>query len=145
MKRSEALTALSRDHHKALAVALRLRRATPETIAAALASFSDYFEVHGDRHFQAEEAELLPVLAGLPGGAEFGDRICAEHEQLRRLADQALAPATTPDAALSPARQLGEQLTTHVRFEEREVFPFVEAELSDAELAALGERLDAAA
>ena len=39
MKRSPELAALSRDHHQALEAALRLRRATDETLEAAVGHF----------------------------------------------------------------------------------------------------------
>jgi hypothetical protein len=35
MKRNEALTSLSRDHHQALVIAQRLRRATAESASSA--------------------------------------------------------------------------------------------------------------
>ena len=134
MKRSEALAVLSRDHHQALAVALPLRRATAASLDGALAGFHDYFDGRGERHFDAEEEVLLPVLRGVPDGGALADRIVAEHEQLRRLA----ADAGSSTAA---AVALGDALHDHVRFEEREVFPLIEQTLGDDELAALGERL----
>jgi hypothetical protein len=42
MKRSDALVQLPRDHHHGLVVAQRLRRATPETAAAARTAFLEY-------------------------------------------------------------------------------------------------------
>ena len=134
MKRSEALAVLSRDHHQALAVALPLRRATAASLDDALAGFHDYFDGRGERHFDAEEEVLLPVLREVPDGGEMADRIVAEHEQLRALAANA---ASSPDAAVA----LGDALHDHVRFEEREVFPLIERNLGDDELASLGERL----
>jgi hypothetical protein len=60
MKRSDALAPLSRDHHHALEVALRLRRATPESADDAATRFVAFWYEDGQRHFEIEEQ---------PGGA----------------------------------------------------------------------------
>ncbi len=62
MKRSPELAPLSRDHHVALEAALRLRRADPDTVAAAVARFGEFWRGAGERHFGIEEAILLPAL-----------------------------------------------------------------------------------
>lgn len=134
MKRSEALAVLSRDHHQALAVALVLRRATEASLQDALERFHGYFDTRGSLHFDVEEQLIVPVLNDLPGGAPLGERMVREHADLR-----ALAAAAGESAQAAAA--LGDALNEHVRFEERQVFPLIEAELPDPELAALGEQL----
>jgi hypothetical protein len=47
MKRSKALAALSRDHHQALVVAQKLRRATAATACEARDAFLAYWTGHG--------------------------------------------------------------------------------------------------
>ena len=61
MKRSSALTQLSRDHHTALAMALRLRRA--QSPAADRQAFLEFFESEGQVHFAIEEDVLLPAIS----------------------------------------------------------------------------------
>jgi hemerythrin-like domain-containing protein len=139
MKRSEALAGLSRDHHKALAVALRLRRAGPDSVVEAVAGFRDYFETAGNRHFELEEAVLLPALPDEGGWATLTERVREEHRSLREAGARTLA-AAREDAA-PQARQLGEALDAHVRFEERQLFPFLEQRLTAAQLSDLGRRL----
>lgn len=139
MKRSDALAGLSRDHHQALTVALRLRRATADTAAGALAGFEEYFERAGDRHFDAEEAVLLPALPETGEWATLSTRVRDEHRALRARAARVLATGGETD--VSRVRELGEALDAHVRFEERELFPFLEQHLSAAELIDLGQRL----
>src|SRR5215217_8120341 len=97
MKRSAALASLSRDHHQALVVAQRLRRATDATATEARAAFLDYWTEHGRLHFRLEEELLFPAYAG------HGDphdplvlRALGEHAMIRHRAD-ALAAATFPD------------------------------------------------
>jgi hemerythrin-like domain-containing protein len=139
MKRSEALAPLSRDHHLALNAARLLRRATPETSAAAVDHFRAYWAEHGDRHFDVEEQLLAPALP--PGDAELAEgaaRMRREHDDLRR---RARVVGDAPEAEL---QELGTLLDAHVRFEERELFPLIEERLPDSELEALGRRIAAA-
>ena len=48
-------------------------------------------------------------------------------------------------ASLLELHDLGDRLTAHVRLEERELFPLIEATLSERELDSLGAELLAAA
>lgn len=136
MKRSEALTPLSHQHHQGLFVAMKLKRAAPETAAEARAAFLDFFEREGARHFRIEE-ELL-----LPGFARHGDfdqpaivRVLTEHVDLRRRGQDL---ATSPDADPVELRELGERLESHIRHEERVLFPMIEETLPAEELERLG-------
>lgn len=139
MKRSEALTPLSRDHHQALSVALGLKRAERVGAGAAMVEF---FNAHGREHFRIEEDVLLPGWLELdPHGDRAGAaRLADEHLSIRvgvrRLRRGALA--------LEEIHALGGLLEAHVRFEERELFPLIEARLSDADLARLGAEVAAA-
>ena len=139
MKRSEALAGLSRDHHEALAVALRLRRVDGATATDARERFTEYFEPRGRRHFDLEESVLGPEIGELPGGAQLFARLLTEHEQLRALG----ATVSAGQATLDEMHRLGEELTAHVRFEERELFPLLENHLDDARLTELGDQLHA--
>jgi hemerythrin-like domain-containing protein len=139
MKRSEALAELSRDHHQALVVALRLRRATTAGAASAVAGFRDYFESVGDRHFDLEEAILLPALVEEGEWAALTERVREEHRALRASGTRVLRD----EADVSELHELGEALDAHVRFEERELFPFLEQRLTVAQLIDLGRRLEA--
>jgi hemerythrin-like domain-containing protein len=142
MKRSEALSSLSRDHHQALVVAQKLRRATDATAPDARETFLAYWARHGRRHFRLEEELLFPAYAG------YGDphdprvlRALGEHVMIRHRAD---ALAASPTAALATLEQLGAELAAHVRLEEREVFPMIERLIPSDELDALAQKLDAA-
>ena len=136
MQRSDALAPLSREHHVALEVALRLRRATPETAHEALGRFRAFWTEHGERHFAVEE-EI--VVGALPHGNETltaaSERLEREHAQLRRRA------ASVASGDVEALNELGRLLRDHVRFEERELFPLVEAALSPDALDALGRAL----
>ncbi len=139
MKRSAALTPLSHDHHVALEVALRLRRAGADDLDAAVARFAAFWHPAGLRHFAIEE-ELLPdaLPAREAGWGEQIARMRAEHERLRALAD-----ALEQDGGdrLATAHDLGTLLNDHVRFEERELFVLLEARLAPGALQRLGDRI----
>lgn len=129
MRRSEALRSLSRDHHQALSIGRDLRRATDAEAAAE--RFLEFWNREGALHFRLEEEVLLPYwdLLGTVH-AEAAERLAREHLQLRSAALR--VARGTPSLAV--VRQLGERLAAHVRFEERELFPRVEADLGTAEL-----------
>lgn len=142
MRRSPVLASLSRDHHQALVVAQRLRRATADTAAEARGAFLAYWRGHGRRHFRLEEEVLLP------GYAAYGDAhdplvlaVLGDHVDLRRRADELAAATAAPLPAL---HELGARLAAHVRREERELFPLIERAVPADRLAALAGALERA-
>lgn len=139
MKRAEALRPLSRDHHQALFVAQRLRRA--ERVDDAVEVFLGFWNEHGRHHFRVEEEVLLPIWAVL-GNADDDAvaRIAVEHLSIRRAA---LEMESEPPP-LEQLQALGQLLDAHVRFEERELFPRIEQDLSEESLHRLGAEVEAA-
>lgn len=141
MKRAEALRPLSREHLAALLSAKRLREA--EDAAAAAADFLDFWAADGQRHFRVEEEVLLPGWAlHAEVDREGVARMLDEHLAIRREALRAAAG----EASLERLRALGQLLHDHVRFEERQLFPRIEADLDAAaldELAAAIEKAEA--
>ena len=129
MERSDALAPLSRDHHHGLMVARRLRRATTDTSARARANFLAFWDEEGRRHFRVEEEILLPAFARhAPAGHEAVVRVLVDH--VESAGD--LRAGTSP--LLESLHELGEQLSAHIRHEERVLFPLIEAALPAAEL-----------
>jgi hypothetical protein len=134
VQRTPALVALSRDHHVALAHALRLRRAHDADVAVVVACFLAFLVEAGERHFAEEEQVLLPLV---PADADAARRrVVDDHAEIlrpaRELGEAPVAPA---------ACELGELLAGHVRFEERELFPLLERRLPADVLADVGRRL----
>jgi hemerythrin-like domain-containing protein len=141
MKRSPALTPLSRDHHQGLFAALELTRAADADAAAAAAGFLAFWHAEGRRHFQIEEDLLLPAFARHgPADHPAVVRALVEHVDLRRRA-QDVERGDEPPAAL---HELGRRLSAHIREEENVLFPLVEATLPPDELATLGRAIEAA-
>ena len=139
MKRTEALVLLSRDHHQALVIAQRLRRADTATASAARRALLDYWDAHGRIHFQREEELLLPAYAG------YGDahgplvaRVLCDHVAIRHDIQVIRTRPWTVDSL----RRLGTVLADHVRLEERELFPLIEGAMPDQELLAVAAALE---
>jgi hemerythrin-like domain-containing protein len=139
MKRTPALAPLSRDHHHALVIAARLRRATPETAATLRDAFLDYWERDGNQHFREEEEILLPTYAAHANPYHpLVARVLVDHVEIRALADRLQREA---DPVLACVQELGVQLADHVRLEERELFPLIEQALPAAVLDRVLQRL----
>ena len=141
VKRDPALQTLSRDHQHGLAVALELKRATPETAPAAREAFLDFWTREGQAHFRAEEEVLLPAFAAR-GSADHEAvvSVLVEHVEVRSRASELAAT----DAGEARLRELGELLQGHIRHEERVLFPLIEETLPREELERLAIALEAA-
>jgi hemerythrin-like domain-containing protein len=141
MKRHPALVSLSHDHHQALFVAQRLRRAEADTAGAARAAFLAYWNPEGREHFRAEEELLFPAYAR-HGSAHHPlvARALCDHVEIRALAADLEGEA----AEIAVLHALGTALEGHVRLEERELFGLIEEALPEDELAALGAKIAAA-
>lgn len=142
MKRHEGLAQWSREHHQALVLAKQARAAMTlgsSEAAALIATALRVFRRELEPHFVAEEARLLPALIAA-GACSASERVRAEHDTMRgtvgRLED---------GGNVGMLVSFGEQLTAHVRFEERELFPLAESLLASATLDTLAEDLDATA
>ncbi len=144
MKRSRELRPLSSEHHQALLVALQMRKALeghPEAAGAprdlpGLVALARRFEGQiFAPHAAAEEALLGDHLAG-PDRL----RLAAEHVELRGLVEHARVSAPGEQRAALAA--FSDLLERHVRWEERELFPYAEAHLDAAALALIGGELE---
>jgi hypothetical protein len=140
MKTSPAIAPLSRDHHQALFVAQKLRRATDETAGEARGAALAYWDEHGREHFRLEEEVLLPAY-GAHGDPHHRlvARVLCDHVSLRGRFDRL---ALDPAASVTVLRELGVELAAHVRLEERQLFALIEKTLPAADLAAVAAALD---
>jgi len=115
MKRVEALQSLSREHHNALSVASRVARFNGDALKAYWNSLSTSFLPSLRAHFHEEERWLLPLLEG---NLELKRRLLDDHRTLRDLMD-----ASDNDSR----KAFGAGLKAHVRFEEQELFEWLQA------------------
>ncbi|QOJ23443.1 MAG: hemerythrin domain-containing protein [Gammaproteobacteria bacterium] len=124
MPRTGALLSLSREHHSSLVLARAARQVAENGDNAAVVTMMQRVEAHWQtvlcEHFAREEQLLR--LATDTVDTESADRILAEHAELRMLA---CGPCELELAAR--LRRFGELLTAHVRYEERVIFPQLQA------------------
>lgn len=143
MLRNRNLIPLSHQHQRALAMCVRIDRAQPIPDADLLAwqaEIEQHFEPEIRVHFAAEESELFPVAREFPGLSRLADELAAEHSALRESFSQARGRRMSAKAL--PA--FAQQLSAHIRKEERQLFEGLQQLMSAEELATLGMRLKAA-
>ena len=130
MKRRPALRQLSREHHGALVLALRIAKAgDTDAISHLMATVPSFFTQELEPHFRDEETTLLHALA-MAGANALVRRTLDEHQLLRGLVDRIAA------GHVASLVEFAQALRAHVRFEESELFAMAEtllpAEILDA-------------
>ncbi len=138
LQRHPALRPLSRDHYTGLVQAQHLIKAADGDAAArrrAVAELLDAWATDIAEHFADEERLLLPLM-----NKADTRRLTDEHQALTRAAAEAREQRrqTEPDADW--LRRAGELLRDHIRWEERELFPRIEADADEAALRQLETR-----
>lgn len=126
MKRARALIPLSHEHHHSLVAAKRindLRKEADEEIKQYWLAKRDILMKEFSEHFSKEEKYLLPLLTG--EGEYLSTKLVNEHRQLLRLLN-------SDDSA--SAYYYADLLKAHIRFEERELFPWLECKYGNAVL-----------
>ena len=133
MKRAPELRDLSDHHHQGLIQARRLRRAATAVEGTSLEETSEAFlkfwQEGTTAHFREEEEVLLPILARYGGEIASGPvvEMLGQHGRIRglvmELSDEVRNGVVRPETL----KGIGELLETHIRLEEREVFPMIEA------------------
>lgn len=127
MLRSHTLQPLSREHHAALKLAKVCERAALSgdgaKVSRACQQAIQAYAGGLEAHFLTEELTLLPLLSE-PLEQALVARTLADHRQLYAL----LGGLQQNDA--EALNNFGKCLTSHVRFEERELFPVLEIKLA---------------
>lgn len=124
MRRSEALKQLSREHHQALVFSKKLTMLNElgiEDQGAAWEKLRSELRIHLLPHFAEEEA-MLEALGVETDRSAPVIRFHTEHRDLRNCLDSSGLDSVLPMAEL---------LKQHVRFEERELFNWLETEFGD--------------
>ncbi len=144
MKRSRALKPLSSDHHQALLVAFQLRKGLAghaETAGAprdlpGLVGLARRFEEQVLQNHTRAEEDLLERC--LPDADVT--RLRSEHAELLRLVGAARTGRPPEQRGLLSA--FADLLERHVRWEERELFPYAEDHVDEETLATIGGELE---
>lgn len=136
MKRHASLIPLSHEHHEALILARLLQKTTPpykglpnepaEKAQYALNFFQDKLLTH----FRQEES-IIPIVKGVSPELDIlMEEMVSEHMEIRNLFEQ-LAHETH---FLESNDHLGKTLETHIRKEERQIFPLIQESCNDGVL-----------
>jgi len=144
MRRSRELKPLSSDHHQALLVAFQLKKGlaghaesagAPKDLPGLLALARRFDDQVLRMHARAEEDLLGRWIV-----AADMSRLRAEHEELTRLLEGARSARPAEQRALLTA--FADLLERHVRWEERELFPYAEGHVDEETLATIGGELE---
>lgn len=141
MKRHIALITLSSDHQNGLAVANKLKYSykptsseipppSPEQLKELLLKF---FREHLGQHFKTEEKILAP---NFPEN-EMMQRMLNEHVILNKM----ISEIESIPAGKDTLNDFGKMLEAHIRFEERELFPMIEKNLSEEQLSEIEKQI----
>lgn len=128
IKRSDQLAPLSREHHDGLLFVWKIKQglennASPEIMREYTLW---YWKHHIKPHFYQEEKILMPFM---PAGHPMGIRLKDEHSHIRELIIELDTEADKRHLQL-----LCDLLTHHIRFEERELFGYLEELLTPEQL-----------
>ncbi len=142
MKRHPGLISLSHDHHHGLVAARRLGRAAETADAPARAEavreFLTAFSRDTLQHFHEEEQGAFPLLARYTGPDQpLLVRAQEDHVELQALTARLARDLESERVDATLMRSIADRLQTHIRLEERELFPLLERVAPAAELRAL--------
>lgn len=141
MLRDRNLIPLSHQHQHALALCVRMERAsrkTPLDLARWQAEIANEFEQEIQFHFAAEEQVLFPAARRFAELASLVDELILEHGQLRE--HFARAKERTMDAG--EVGEFAKLLSSHIRKEERRLFEDMQKLLSSEAMNAMGAELE---
>jgi len=137
MKRIEELRDLSREHHTALLLAkrcIRFQERGGEERSGFWDGIKRYFSEHLEPHFRIEENLIVPGLKKL-GEDRLCKKLLSDHAGLRKT-----MKIRRPSAA--DINDFGSRLKNHIRFEETELFEFVQNNFSRKQLARIHQAAD---
>ena len=135
IKRSKQLTPLSKDHHDGLLFAWKIKQGLKN--GADIKLIGEYvqwfWKNHLEEHFREEEQILAPHL---PADNELLKRMIDEHREIEAMVH---INENIPDKTL--LNNLAQAIDDHIRFEERELFPYAETIIPENELNLIYEQL----
>jgi hemerythrin-like domain-containing protein len=143
MLRDRNLVPLSRQHQHALALCVRIDRASPiadADLSSWQTEIAQIFQSEISFHFAAEEHVLFPAAHKFAELIPLVDELTADHAALREIFAQAEA-RTLPATGLSA---FGQRMSAHIRKEERQLFERMQELMNPEELALVGQNLEEA-
>ena len=143
MLRNKNLVALSRQHQHALALCVRIERASPipdSDLAAWQAEIHQLVRNEIGIHFAAEEQVLFPAAKRSPELIPLVEELIEDHASLR----VSFSRAGEQNLSAEQLSTFARRLATHIRKEERQLFERLQQLMGSEELVALGKKLEEA-
>jgi len=144
MKRHKALIPLSHDHHHGLLLAQQIKKNAPDykglpkELEGKIKYTLETYNSSLKNHFDDEEKILFPIVVGKDGKLDYLiDEIIIEH----RLLENLIAELPKSENQINLLDEIGRILESHIRKEERVLFPKAEDILSEDELSVLEKNL----
>ena len=138
IKRSNELVQLSRDHHEGLLLCWQIKTALSKDVdlIRIIKYICHFYDEDLCQHFEVEEKYLFPVL---PQNNELRAKAEKQHTDLQ---DFIKIFNTNINIIQQTLIDFSILLTEHIRFEERELFPFIEKTVEPAKLKAVSDFLN---
>jgi hypothetical protein len=135
IKRSKHLTPLSHVHHDGLLFAWKIRQGIRNgTDINLITKYAHWFwKNHLDERFKEEEQILAPHL---PADNEMVKQMFDEHREIKSIFDD--EDIANENLLLA----LAQTIDDHIRFEERQLFPFAEKAIPEKELNLIQQQLE---
>jgi hemerythrin-like domain-containing protein len=143
MLRDKNLVPLSRQHQHALALCVRLDRALQAGGVDGEAWSEEIRQIFAQEvatHFAAEEKVVFPAAAVFPDLHVLVEELLAEHVSLRDL----FTRAATATLDVHSLQGLVDQLSSHIRKEERQLFEGLQKVMTADEFTRVGKALEEA-
>ncbi len=137
LKRHVALQPLSKDHHQGLLLGWRIRQGIKKNVDKnrIFEYFRYYWQEHLEPHFKLEETYLFPLLDPKD---KMRVEVEKQHKELREI--EVLLEKKGVEKNLLDL--FAKKLEAHIRFEERELFQYMQKELGQEELIHLHEKME---
>jgi iron-sulfur cluster repair protein YtfE (RIC family) len=143
MLRDKNLIPLSHQHQHALALCVRIDRASPipdADLDAWQTEIEQLFRSEIEIHFVAEEQVIFPVARGFESLTSLVEDLLSDHAALRK----GFGLAADRKMSAVDLSAFGQRLAAHIRKEERQLFERLQDRMSQKELAHIGKQLESA-
>jgi len=140
MLRDKNLIPLSRQHQHALALCVRIERASPipdADLRTWQGEIAQQFQNEVSAHFDAEERVLFPAALRFEELVPLVEELVNEHHELRT----SFARAGANEMSATDLAAFAGSLSTHIRKEERRLFEQLQEFMGPDQLATLGKAL----
>ena len=134
MKRSEHIIELSRDHHVGLLFCWKIRQGINKNITVErMVKYVDYFWNHNLQNHFHEEENCLFVLKE--------DSKCIKAVEEHKSIEALIKTILNTKISYENLAALADMVDNHIRYEERDLFPYLEQTIPPAELEIIGKKI----